>query len=139
MNSYGKPSVRRYQRKGDLAAFDYPEAGVVGMSLNTHKAIANKVLEGGYEALNDYRKAPSKSLRNLGRRRRRAGRGTIDWYKNELALKNEQLARVTNDIALMSQRLDEVLVLAQQMAEAAGKQDLFQKRRGELLRKFKQL
>lgn len=75
----------------------------------------------------------------MGRRRRRAGRGTIDWYKNELALKNEQLARVTNDIALMSQRLDEVLVLAQQMAEAAGKQDLFQKRRGELLRKFKQL
>lgn len=36
----------------------------------------------------------------------------------------------------MSQRLDEVMVLAQQMAEAAGKQEEFYKRQVELFRKF---
>jgi hypothetical protein len=124
--------------QGRLATFECPESGIVGMSLNTHKAIANNVIDGGYEALNDYRKAALEKLKEFLRREERPGRGTIDWYKNELALKNEQLARVANDIALMSQRHDEVLALAHQMAEAAGKQDEFQKRRGELLRKFKQ-
>lgn len=124
--------------QGSLASFERPESGIVGMSLNTHKAIANNVIDGGYEALNDYRKAALEKLKELERREALPGRGTIDWYKNELATKNDQLARVANDIALMSQRLDEVLALAQQMAEAAGKQDEFQKRRGELLRKFKQ-
>lgn len=124
--------------QGSLAAFESPEFGIVGMSLNTHKAIANNVIDGGYEALNDYRKAALEKLKELERREELPGRGTIDWYKSKLAMKNDQLARVANDIALMSQRLDEVLALAQQMAEAAGKQDEFQKRRGELLRKFKQ-
>lgn len=124
--------------QGSLAAFESPESGIVGMSLNTHKAIANNVIDGGYEALNDYRKAALEKLKELERREELPGRGTIDWYKSELAMKNDQLTRVANDIALMSQRLDEVLALAQQMAEAAGKQDEFQKRRGELLRKFKQ-
>ncbi len=124
--------------QGSLAAFEYTESGIVGMSLNTHKSIANNIIDGGYEALNDYRKAALEKLKELQTRGDRAGRGTIDWYKDELATKSEQLARIANDIALMSQRLDEVLALAQQMAEAAGKQDEFQKRRGELLRKFKQ-
>lgn len=124
--------------QGSLAAFEHPESGIVGMSLNTHKVIASKVIDGGYEAFNDYRKAALEKLKGLSRREELPGRGTIDWYKNELAMKNNQLARVANDIVLMSQRLDEVLALAQQMSEAAGKQDEFQKRRGELLRKFKQ-
>lgn len=124
--------------QGSLAAFERPESGIVGMSLNTQKAIANNVINGGYEALNDYRKAALEKLKELEKQEERPSRGTIDWYKNELTTKSEQLARVANDIALMSQRLDEVLALAQQMAEAAGKQQEFQKRRGELLRKFKQ-
>lgn len=124
--------------QGSLATFEHPESGIVGMSLNTHKAIANNVIDGGYEALNDYRKAALEKLKELKRREELPSRGTIDWYKSELAMKNNQIARVANDIALMSQRLDEVLGLAQQMAEAAGKQDEFLKRRGELLRKFKQ-
>ena len=122
--------------QGRLAAFEYPESGIVGMSLNTHKAIANNVIDGGYEALNDYRKVALEKIKEFHRRVELPSRGTIGWYKAELALKNEQLSRVVNDIALMSQRLDEVLALAQQMAEAAGKQDEFQKHRGELLRKF---
>lgn len=123
--------------QGSLAAFELPDVGIVGMSLNTHKAVADNVIEGGYEALNDYRKAALQKLKDLERMDERPGRGTIEWYKGELADKNEKLARVANDIALMGQRLDEVLALAQQMATAAGMQDEFQKRRGELLRKFK--
>lgn len=123
--------------QGSLAAFELPDAGIVGMSLNTHKAIADNVVEGGYKALNDYRKAALQKLKDLERRYERPGRGTIEWYKGELADKNEKLARVADDIAFMGQRLDEVLALAQQMATAAGVQDEFQKRRGELLRKFK--
>jgi hypothetical protein len=124
--------------QGSLAGFECHDCGIVGMSLNTHKAIANNVIDGGYAALNDYRQAALKKLKERKRMDERPGRGTIDWYKNELAMKSKQLAIVVNDIALMSQRLDEVLALAQRMAEAAGKQDEFQKRRGELLRKFKQ-
>lgn len=123
--------------QGSLAAFEHSDEGLVAMSLNTHKAIADKVIEGGYGALNDYRKAALQKLKGLERRGERPGRGTIEWYKSELAEKNEKLARVANDIALMGQRLDEILTLAQQMATAAGMQNEFQKRRGELLRKFK--
>lgn len=123
--------------QGSLAAFEHPDAGIVAMSLNTHKAIADKVIEGGYDALNDYRKAALQKLKDLESRDERPGRGTIEWYKGELANKNEKLARVADDMALMGQRLNEILALAQQMATAAGMQDEFQKRRGELLRKFK--
>lgn len=122
--------------QGSMAAFEYPESGIVGMSLNTHKTIAGNVIAGGYEALNDYRKAALEKLKEHQKRGERAGRGTIAWYKDELAAKNEQLARIANDISLMSLRLDEVVALAQQMAEAAGEQDEFQKRRDELFRKF---
>jgi hypothetical protein len=122
--------------QGSLAAFTYMESGIVGMSLNTHKAIANNIIAGGYEALNDYRKAALEKLKEFQKRGERAGRGTIAWYKDELAAKNEQLARIADDISLMSLRLDEVVALAQYMAEAAGKQDEFQKRRDELVRKF---
>lgn len=123
--------------QGGLAAFEHFDAGIVGMSLNTHKAIAEKVIEGGYETLNDYRRTALRKLKEFERRKECPGRGTIDWYKIALAEKNEKLARVANDIALMSQRLDEVLALAQQMAAAANMLDEFQKQRGELLRKFK--
>ena len=123
--------------QGSLAAFELPDAGIVGMSLNTHKAIAGSVIEGGYEALNEYRKAALQKLKDLEKRDERPSRGTIEWYKGELADKNEKLARVADDIALMGQRLDEILALTQEMATAAGMQEEFQKRRGELLRKFK--
>ncbi|WP_440965166.1 hypothetical protein ACL58G_03430 [Massilia sp. GER05] len=124
--------------QGSLAAFEYPKSGIIGMSLNTHKAIANGIIEGGYEALNSYRKAALEKLGELANRKDQPSRGTIDWYKRELAMKNEQLKRVTDDITLMSQRLDEVMAFAQRMAKAAGKENEFQKRRAELLRKFKE-
>jgi hypothetical protein len=123
--------------QGSLAAFEHAESGIIAMSLNTHKALANSVVEGGYEALNDYRKAALIKLRDFEERESAPGRGTIDWYKNELSTKNTQLTQVADDIAIMSQRLDEVLRLAQEMAKAAGQQEAFKKRRGELLRKFK--
>jgi hypothetical protein len=123
--------------QGALAALELPESGIVGMSLNTHKAIADAELEGGYQALNAYRKAALEKLKDIGRRIDQPGRGTIDWYKGELANKTARLDRVANDIALMSQQLDEVLALAQHMAQEAGKEAEFYKRRSELLRKFK--
>ena len=122
-----------------LAALCLPEAGIVGMSLNTHKAIANDLdeLEGGYEALNDYRKAALSKLRDLDRQTQRPGRGTIDWYRKELEDKSEELSRVANDIALMGQKLDDVIALAHEMALAACMETEFYKRRSEILRKFK--
>jgi hypothetical protein len=123
--------------QGALAVFELPELGIVGMSLNTHKAIADAELQGGYEALNTYRKAALESLKEVVRRADQPGRGTIDWYKGELADKNAKLTRVANDIALMSMQLDEVLALAQEMAQEAGRETEFHKRRSELLRKFK--
>jgi hypothetical protein len=122
--------------QSDLAAFEHFDTGIVGMSLNTHKAIAHQVIEGGYKTLNEYRRAALQKLREFERRKEGPGRGTINWYKIALAEKNEKLIRVANDIALMSQRLDEVLALAQQMAAKASMLDEFQKQRDELLRKF---
>lgn len=125
--------------QGALAALELPEIGIVGMSLNTHKAIADEELQGRYAVLNDYRKAALKKLKDVGRHPEKSGRGTINWYKTELAYKTAKLNRVANDIAMMSQQLDEVLALAQHMAQEAGLETEFQKRRSELLRKFKAL
>ena len=122
--------------QSSLAAFEHFDTGIVGMSLNTHKAIAEQVIEGGYKTLNEYRRTALQKLREFERRKECPGRGTINWYKIALAEKNEKLIRVTNDIALMSQRLDEVLALAQQMDAEASMLDEFQKQRDELLRKF---
>lgn len=132
-----KEIIPALSTQGTLAAFEHSDVGIVGMSLNTHKSIADKVIEGGYEALNDYRRAALKKLKELELREERPGRGTIEWYKKELAEKNEKIARIANDIAFMGQRLDEVMALAQQMAAAAGMQEEFNKRCLELLRKFK--
>lgn len=123
--------------QGALAALELPEFGIVGMSLNTHKAIADEELQGRYPALNDYRRAALERLRDLDRHTDQPGRGTIEWYKTELADKTAKLNRVADDIALMSLKLDEVLALAQHMAQEAGKEAEFDKRRSELLRKFK--
>lgn len=123
--------------QGTLAAFDHLELGIVGMSLNTHKTVADQTIKGGYNALNDYRKAALARLKDLREVQSRPGRGTLDWYKSELAIKTQSLERITNDVALMSKRLDEVMDLAYQMAADSGRLDEFQKRSGELMRKFK--
>lgn len=124
------------QSQGGLAALELPERGIVAMSLNTQKALASEMLEGGYSALNDYRKAALASMKAFRLRSDKPGRGTLDWYKNELADKNDKLDKVVNEVAQMGQKLDEVLALAYQMAVAAGKEAEFIKRRGELVRKF---
>lgn len=124
------------QSQGGLAALEIPERGIVAMSLNTHKALAMQYLDGGYSDLNDYRKAALESMKAFKVRAEKAGRGTLDWYKTELAEKTERLDRVTNDVAQMGQKLDEVLALAHQMAVTAGKETEFMKRRSEIIRKF---
>lgn len=125
--------------QGALAAFEYSEAGIVGMSLNTHKALAKVAVPGGYEALNDYRKAALLKVRELETLESAPRRGTIKWHQDELTAKNVKLNAVANDIALMSQCFDDVFKLAQDMSVGSGKQAEFKKRRGELLRKFSQL
>jgi hypothetical protein len=123
--------------QGAFAALELPELGIVSMSLNTHKAIANDVLGGRYEAMNEYRKAALEKLKAAERRAAEPGRGTLSWYKAESEEKTAKLKRVADDIAMMSQQLDEVLRLAHQMAKDAGKETEFNKARGEILRKFK--
>ncbi len=123
--------------QGALAALELPEIGIVGMSLNTHKAIANNELSGGYEAINEHRKVALEKLKAAGRRSAAPGRGTLNWYKAEAEDKSAKLQQVADDIALMSLQLDEVLKLGQQMAKDAGKEAEFNKIRAEILRKFK--
>lgn len=122
--------------QSSLAAFEHIDSNIVGMSLNTHKAIADNVIEGGYMAFNQCRKLAFQKLKKIEQMNELPNRGTIDWYKNELAEKNKKIAQIANDIAFMSQRLDEVMALAQQMAISAGLLDQFQKQQAELLRKF---
>lgn len=122
--------------QSSLAAFEHIDSGIIKMSLNTHKSIADSVIEGGYKALNQCRKIAIQKLKKIEQMNELQNRGTIEWYKNELAKKNEKIARIANDIAFMSQRLDEVMTLAQQMAISAGLLDHFQKQQAELLRKF---
>jgi hypothetical protein len=124
------------QSQASLAAFKAPAKDIVGMSLNTHKAIADECIEGGYAALNDYRKAALRRLKESQAQAEKPGRGTLDWYKDELAEKTEKLSRLTNDVATMGQKLNEVLALAHRMAQAANKEAEFNKLRSEIIRKF---
>ena len=123
--------------QGALAALELPERGIIAMSLNTHKAIANKELPGRYESLNDYRKTALEKLKIAERRATEPRRGTQDWYKSEIESKTLKLKQVTDDIAHMSQQLGEVLLLAQKMAQKADQENEFNELRAELLRKFK--
>lgn len=123
--------------QGALAALELPERGIVGMSLNTQKAVANNELIGRYEAINEYRKAALEKLKFAERRASVPNRGTLIWYKSEIDSKTVSLKRVTDDVALMSQQLGEVLQLAQKMAHKAGLEAEFNALRAEILRKFK--
>lgn len=80
--------------QGRFAAFEYLEYGIVKMSLNTQKGIANKLIIGGYEVLNDYRRAALDKLQEMERRETFQGRGTISWYKRELNKKIFKLLRL---------------------------------------------
>ena len=124
------------QSQGSLAALEIPEKGIVAMSLNTQKALATEVVPGGYAALNDYRKAVLARMKSFKILADKPGRGTLDWYRNELADKTDKLDKITNEIAKMGQKLDDVLSVAHKMAVAAGKEAEFNKRRGEIIRKF---
>lgn len=124
------------QSQAGLALLELPDYGIVGMSLNTHKAVATACIEGGYSAVNDYRKAALVRLKSATLQSKRPGRGTLDWHRDELADKTEKLSRITNEVAKMGQQLQETLQLCYEMAQAAGKESEFIKRRNELLRKF---
>jgi len=123
--------------QGRLSAFSCPEFEILSMSLNTQKAIADGVLDGGYAALDEYRKAVSEKFKAGERRQAAKLRGTVEWYKEQLAQQTETVARLVDEIALMSQRLDEVMALAGQMANSAGRNEEFHKVVGEMMRKFR--
>lgn len=122
--------------QGAFAALCLPEASIVSMSLNTHKTIADDILVNGYEELNDYRKAAFDRLIAAEETINEPARGTLYWYKDQLERKTKMLDQVANEIVLMTERLDEILKLAADMAITAGREAEFNKRRNELLRKY---
>lgn len=122
--------------QASLAAFSYPSEGIVSMSLNTHKAVADGVLDNGYAALDAYRRAARQKLKEAPTREGGAKRGTLRWYQDALREKTEEVNRIANSISLMSVCLDEVLRLAHGMAARAGEQDYFRKRVAEVTARF---
>lgn len=122
--------------QNSLATFAYPTEGIVSMSLNTHKAVADAILDNGYAALDAYRRAARQKLKEIPSRESAANRGTLRWYQDELQKKNEEVNRIGNSISLMSERLDEVLRLAHEMAVRAGEQEYFRKRVVEVTARF---
>ncbi|MHA7685095.1 hypothetical protein [Cupriavidus sp. PET2-C1] len=122
-----------------LARFEYPNEGIVSMSLNTHKAVADGVLDNGYASLDAYRRAARQKLKELPENEDTAKRGTLRWYKDKLEEQIDDVRRIANSISQMTQCLDDVLRLAHQMAEKAGEQDYFRKRAAEVVAKFPRL
>jgi hypothetical protein len=123
--------------QGNLAAFANAKLAIIGMSLNTHKAIANNILDGGYGRLNEYRKTALKSLKMHRAFQEKPKRRTIEWYQEELTKKNRDLNFIIDEISLMSLKLDEVLNLALDMAMASGRTEEFKKRQLEIFRKYR--
>ncbi|AXV78219.1 MULTISPECIES: hypothetical protein [Ralstonia solanacearum species complex] len=125
--------------QASLAAFEYPAEGIVGMSLNTHKAVADEVLDSGYAALDAYRRTARQRLKEVPNQEGVANRGTLLWYQDELKKKTEEVDRIGNSISQMTSCLHDVLRLAQEMAARAGEQDYFRKRVAEVTAKFPRL
>lgn len=121
-----------------LARFEWEPLQIIGMALNTHKVIANKELEGCYQALNEYRKAALTSLRDTKRRDQSPKRGTIDFYKEQMLRQQNDIKHLQNEIAIMSQKLDDYLSFAHQVAIETDRLDIFKDRQIRLLKKYHQ-
>lgn len=125
------------QSQAGLASLEIAERRIVRMSLNTHKALASECVQGGYAALNDFRKKALERLTVAKKNAHRPSRQTLEWYRSENEAKTAELLRITADVAEMGQKLREILELSHEMAKVAGKEDEFLKKRNELFRKFK--
>lgn len=119
-----------------LARFEWKPMQIIGMALNTHKVIANKELDGGYHALNEYRKAALASLRETKRRDQSPKRGTNEFYKEQLLKQQNKITHLQDEIAIMSQKLDDYLLFAHQVAVETGRLDIFKDRQINLLKKY---
>lgn len=131
-----KAAMTALGTQGTFAAFAFPSEGIVGMALNTHKAIADEVLDDGYAALDGYRRAARERAKTVAAGSDEPNRGTLRWYKDEYDRMTEEVNRIGNSISLMTLCLDEVLRLAQEFAVQAGEQDYFRRRVAEVTSKF---
>lgn len=122
--------------QGALAQFEWPAESIVGMSLNTHKSAANGTLAGGYKSLDSYRKAALQSLQDLRKAESRPTRNTIEWYKLQREDTNIETGRLIDEMAVMTQKLEEVMEYARKLAKTANKAQEFLEKQTEFLRKF---
>lgn len=127
--------------QGKLSAFSCEARQISGMSLNTQKLVAEEELPGGFAALNARRKATKLKIEELeaieARRNLSSKRETIPWYKQELKVSNATIDQLTDELFTMSQRLDEVVAFAYDVAAQSGQREYFSKVLMELTLKFK--
>lgn len=119
-----------------LARFDWEPLHIIGMALNTHKVIANKILDGCYQMLNEYRKAALARLLDTKHRDQSPKRGTNEFYKEQLLKQQNKIKHLQDEIAIMSQKLDDYLLFAHQVAVETGRLDIFKDRQINLLKKY---
>lgn len=122
--------------QGGLAFFEWTARGIVSMSLNTQKNAAGDVIVGGFKTLDSYRKAALNILREHLVAAARPPRGTIDWYKSELQSKSSENAKLVDEIAILTGRLNSVMEYARKLATKANRSEEFLEKQTELLRKF---
>lgn len=119
-----------------LAALSDPNAGIESMSLNTLKAHANANPEIGFAGLDSLRRAALLRLRKEISDDARPTRGTREDLSARVKLQSRELSTLTDELALMTQRLSDYIDIAREFAKAAGQLELFAKKQRELLQKY---
>ena len=122
--------------QGSLASYSSEKYEFNQTSLNTLKSHADDTLDEGFEGLDRLRKSVLQVLSDLESKRTKPSRGTLAELRIKNSAQEKTIQTLTNEIASMTVKLDEVMKLGAAMAKETKQLDIFNKKQREIFTKF---
>ncbi len=119
-----------------LAKFNSDEKNIRGCSLNTLKSHAESRLEEGFLEMDRLRKSVLSVLTEVKSRNKDPKRGTISFYLEKNKDQKEEIQRLTDEIQLITVKLNDVLSFANTLAKQANQEASYNKMYHEVFSKF---
>lgn len=122
--------------QGALAGYSNSSLGILRVSLNAQKSIAEEILNRGFSELNELRVAAKRAVRSSVELNRSVRSGTRADLRTQLAAEREKVEQLRCDLLLLTWALKRVIVQARSYARESDKRQLIarcQKEQSELL------
>ncbi|MFC1567638.1 hypothetical protein ACFL3K_00345 [Pseudomonadota bacterium] len=116
-----------------LAQLEIADLKVYHMSLNTHKGACDRVLDGGYKAVNQLRLRAIDVLEQFKASRQEAKSGTKSYYIQQLSDLREENQKLVDSSVFLASKYNELLHLARRIIDRANEGKLVAENETRLL------